>query len=78
MDWVTVNFTEAQAANGNSGLGFVNGDSPLHRGILYALAVAAAQIDMRNFDIDGDGLLDGLTVIHSGYGASDKYLHSLT
>jgi M6 family metalloprotease-like protein len=68
-EWIDVPYTERDAAAGLSGLGFLNGDSKLHRAILYALDQFAAINDMSQFDMDLDGNIDGLTVIHSGYGA---------
>lgn len=50
--------------------------------IVEALRALDAEIDLRDFDNDGDGVLDGLTVVHQGHGrestanADDIWSHS--
>jgi M6 family metalloprotease-like protein len=68
-DWCTAPYTELEVAPGNSGLGFVGGDSKLHRSILFCLDQFAASNDMSEFDMDRDGHIDGFTIVHSGYAA---------
>lgn len=52
--------------------------------IIYALQQLAPQMDLSQFDNDGDGILDGLAIIHQGPGAeatgstSDIWSHSST
>lgn len=52
--------------------------------IVDALSLLDAEIDLRDFDNDGDGVLDGLAVIHQGTGAeasgstSEIWSHSST
>jgi M6 family metalloprotease-like protein len=63
-DWVTSDNTEAYYANGNSGL-----TSLTHAALKDALNKVDATVDFRDFDTDGDGLIDAITFLHSGYGA---------
>lgn len=63
--WVTLPNTEAYYANGQSGLG-----SKMHEAISDALdLVDAAGLIFKDFDADNDGYIDGITIVHSGYGA---------
>ena len=45
--------------------------------VLEGLAAIDADVDFRDFDVDGDGRVDAITFLHSGYGAeylgSDQY-----
>jgi M6 family metalloprotease-like protein len=68
-EWIDVPFSEVEVAAGISGLGFVNGDSKMHRAILYALDHFAAINDMSQFDLDRNSRMDGFTIVHSGFGA---------
>ncbi len=68
-EWCTAPYSELDVTAGISGLGFVGGDSKLHRGILYCLDKYAASNDMSQFDLDRDGQMDGLTIVHSGFAA---------
>jgi len=62
-DWVTVSNTEAYYANGNSG------DSTLWQALKEALDAVDVAINFNDYDQDGDGYIDSITFIHSGYGA---------
>ena len=62
-DWVPVSNSEQYYANG------VSGDQTLHQALIEALNAADAYIDFRDFDQDGDGYIDSITFLHSGYGA---------
>jgi len=62
-DWITVSNTEQYYANGQSG------GTQLWQAIKEALAVVDTTLDFSNFDIDNDGYIDSITIIHSGYGA---------
>ena len=65
VDWVTLDFTEAYCANGKSGL-----SSRIHECLTNALdKVAATGVDFRDYDLDGNGRIDGITFFHSGYAA---------
>jgi len=61
--WVTVSNTEAYYANGQSG------DSTLWEALREALDEIDKTIDFRNYDTDGDGRIDAIAFLHSGYGA---------
>jgi M6 family metalloprotease-like protein len=63
LDWVTVPQTEAYYANG------VSGDSTLWGALRYALDAADTSINFNDYDTDGDGVIDAIAFIHSGYGA---------
>ena len=71
LDWVTVPNTEAYYADG------VSGSSKLWEALRYALDAADSSINFDDFDSDGDGFIDAIAFIHSGYGAewggSDAY-----
>ena len=65
VDWVTIDYTQAYCSNSNSGL-----DTQFHVCIKNALEkVAAAGVDFGDYDLDGDGYIDGIAFFHSGYGA---------
>lgn len=70
-DWVTVPYTEAFAADGCSSLCYNSGGSQsnLHIAITDALNQLDSTIDFTQFDSDSNGIIDLLTIIHSGYGA---------
>jgi M6 family metalloprotease-like protein len=63
-DWVTVPETEIDYANGNSGLTSKTWDL-----ITDGLNLVDASVDFSDFDEDGDGFVDAITFLHSGYGA---------
>lgn len=63
-DWITLPHTEAYYANGHSGL-----DRRIHEALISGLELIDPKIDFRDFDGDGDKLIDAITFIHSGYGA---------
>lgn len=71
-EWVTSNNTEAYYAAGSSGL-----VSTFHEALKDALNKVDQTVDFRDFDTNGDGLIDAITFLHSGYGAewggSDAY-----
>jgi M6 family metalloprotease-like protein len=60
--WVTVPNTQAYYANGGSGL-----TTRTHDLIHDALNAVDPFIDFRAFDGNGDGMIDAITFIHSGY-----------
>ncbi|MEX0331212.1 MAG: M6 family metalloprotease domain-containing protein [Puniceicoccaceae bacterium] len=62
--WVTSDNTETYYANGNRGL-----TSLIHAALKDALTKVDALIDFSEFDLDGNGLIDSITFLHSGYGA---------
>ena len=62
--WVTVSNTEEYYANGDSGL------SPkIWEALIDALNQVNEGLDFNQFDEDGNGYIDAITFIHSGYGA---------
>lgn len=71
--WVTVPYSK-----------YEYGSEGAPRLIMDALSILDAEIDLNDFDNDGDGVLDGLAVIHQGAGAeasgssSDIWSHSGT
>lgn len=63
--WVVLPNTEVYYGNGNSGL-----SSRAQTMIRDALnALEATGFDFTSFDQDGDGFIDAITFLHSGYGA---------
>jgi len=64
VGWLDVPETEFYYANGNSGLTSVTWEL-----IIDGLEAADALIDFSDFDTDGDGVIDAITFLHSGYGA---------
>lgn len=62
--WVDLPQTEAYYADGVSGLG-----NRMRTGIRDALEGADSLIDFSQFDEDGNGFVDAIAFIHSGYGA---------
>jgi len=62
--WFDLPQTEQYYADGVSGLG-----SKIQEAITDALNLADASIDFSLFDGDGDGFVDAITFIHSGYAA---------
>jgi hypothetical protein len=64
--WITVTMTEKQAAASSSGLS----GGVLQQAIVQALNQAQANgVDFSQFDKDDDGLMDMITILHSGYAA---------
>lgn len=61
--WITLSETEAYYANGQSG------DQTLWEGLREALTQLDQTVDFSNFDSDGDGNIDAIAFLHSGYGA---------
>ena len=62
--WVTSNNSESYYAGGDSGL-----TSLIHGALTDALNKVDQVVDFRDFDSNGDGLIDAITFLHSGYGA---------
>ena len=72
-DWVTIDYTEAACAAGESGL-----TTSFFTCLTNALdKVVANGVDFSAFDLDSDGYIDGITFFHSGYaaefGGTDAY-----
>eukprot|EP00978_Attheya_sp_CCMP212_P001884 scaffold3902_cov53-Attheya_sp.AAC.3 len=63
-DWVTLPFTEAYYAGGNSGF-----TGKVSEAIKHALNELASKHNLAQFDSTGDGFIDAITILHSGYGA---------
>ncbi len=72
VGWIDLPNTETYYANGNSGLTSLTWDA-----ITAGLAAADPLVDFSQFDVDGDGWIDAITFLHSGYGAewggTDQY-----
>ncbi len=64
VGWVDLPQTESYYANGASGL-----SSRFWSAIRSALQAADSSIDFSQFDVDGNGFVDSIAFIHSGYGA---------
>ncbi|MFN0009453.1 MAG: M6 family metalloprotease domain-containing protein [Planctomycetota bacterium] len=62
--WINAPNTETYYANGNSGL-----TSRTWELITAGLNGADASVDFSQYDEDGDGWVDSITFLHSGYGA---------
>ncbi len=62
--WVNLPQTEQFYAGGQSGLTFT-----IHTAIREALDIADLTIDFSQFDKDGDGWVDAISFVHSGFGA---------
>lgn len=61
--WITVSGSEQFYANGASG------DSTLWQALREALDSLDQSLDFRQYDQNGDGFIDSITFLHSGYGA---------
>lgn len=73
FDWVTIDFTESYCAGGDSGL-----RTGFHECLQNALDKAVlAGLDASEFDLDNNGVIDGMTFFHSSYaaefGGTDAY-----
>ena len=64
VGWLDLPNSEAHYANGNSGLTVLTWDL-----IRDALDLADPQVDFSQYDQNGDGAIDAITFLHSGYGA---------
>ncbi len=65
IDWVNIDYSESFCAGGLSGL-----TSNIHVCIKNALDKAVeAGLNFGDFDLDNDGIVDGITFFHSGYAA---------
>jgi M6 family metalloprotease-like protein len=64
IPWVTLPQSESYYANGESGL-----TPRIAESIRGALEEADRTVDFRDFDRDGDGWIDAITFLHSGFGA---------
>jgi len=62
--WIDVNNTESYYANGQSGL-----TSKTWEALKDALSQLDQTVDFSQYDADGDGYIDSITFIHSGYAA---------
>uniref|UniRef100_A0A7S4K228 Peptidase M6-like domain-containing protein n=1 Tax=Odontella aurita TaxID=265563 RepID=A0A7S4K228_9STRA len=60
--WVTVGETEKEYADGYYGC-----TGYFVKAIVEALELLDTEIDFSEFDMDGDGFVDAVTVLHSGY-----------
>lgn len=68
-DWITVSVTEQAASGGDNG--FNPPTAELWPALTEALDIAAQTIDIADFDADGDGIIDGITFLHSGQGGEN-------
>ena len=72
VGWLDVPNSESYYANGNSGLTSLTWDL-----IIDGLNLADPLVDFSQYDQDGDGWIDAITFLHSGYGAewggTDQY-----
>ncbi len=72
VGWLDMPLSEAQYANGNYGLTTLTWNL-----IQDGLNAADPLVDFADFDDDGDGWVDAITFLHSGYGAewggTDQY-----
>ena len=64
VGWLDMPDSEVYYANGNSGLTTLTWDL-----IVDGLEAADALVDFSDFDADGNGWIDAITFLHSGYGA---------
>lgn len=65
VPWITSDHTEDYYASGSSGLSYL-----IWRALKHALdQLDNDNFDFTNFDADGDGWIDAISFLHSGYGA---------
>mmetsp|Transcript_25633 Transcript_25633/g.36142 ORF Transcript_25633/g.36142 Transcript_25633/m.36142 type:complete len:565 (+) Transcript_25633:99-1793(+) len=64
VPWYEISKTEAECANGQSGL-----STHLMACLKEALDAAMQYVKIEEYDSDGNGQIDSLTFVHSGYGA---------
>ncbi len=72
VDWITIDYTEAECAGGKSAL---NSASAFFKStcLINALdKLNATGFNFADFDVNGDGFMDGMAFLHSGYGAEFK------
>ena len=62
VDWIPLSKPEAYYAGGT-------GDRRVREMVLEALELADDLVDFSEFDVDGDGFIDAIDIIHSGHGA---------
>lgn len=67
--WVTLPQTEAYYANGEDGVGTYSYPNNAQGMVEDALYLVDPLVDFGDFDSDNDGLIDAISIIHSGYGA---------
>jgi len=63
QNWISLSQTESYYANGQSG------DQTLWEGLREALFDLDTRVNFNDYDADGDGYIDAITFIHSGFGA---------
>ena len=68
--WVEVDYSEKEAAGGCSGL--TTCQNKFRNAIYDALVKTQGEMDFTGMDVDGDGYIDSMTIIHSGYGAEQQ------
>jgi len=67
LAWVTLANSEAYYGNGQSGLGSYPQNA--QKMVEDALTLVDPLVDFSQFDQNNDGMIDAITIIHSGYGA---------
>ena len=65
VDWVTIDYTEKQCADENAGDSDMM-DTCLKNALDKAVA---AGVNFQDYDVDNNGVIDGMTFFHSGYAA---------
>jgi M6 family metalloprotease-like protein len=65
VDWIPLDYTEAYYANSNRGFA-----TTMHQAMRHALdKLEATGFDFSPYDSNGDGLIDAICFLHSGYAA---------